>query len=220
MIAAILPILLVFAVAEEPMEGPKCPADDQFRFNMIEKKLNLDGEKPLDIVARFEASEGDAVFFRRAVVLNPPVKNEEIKPTTWLEPCRQGGENPDVTVSSFEKVAVGSMDLLLVKEEGVGSEDARFLSFASGTLKTELSFRHAGTDGQFAESHTSKRLTVKITGDGELNVNGAPVDLEQMSLKARCRVRELYIQVEYEWDRKTKSFREINQSCVMGAAID
>lgn len=220
MLHILLALLTTFAHADSPPEETKCPPDNQFKFSSVEQKLNLDGQKPLDAIARYEADENDHQFYRRALLPNAPTKPEDATPTLWLEPCREGGENPDVTISSFEKVSVGSSDLLLTKEEGAGSVEARFQSLKDGALKTHLSFKHPNADGQFNEKHTSKRLTVKITGDGELNVNGEAVDLEGMSIKARCRVRELFIQVEYEWDRKAQAFKEISQSCVMGVAID
>ena len=54
----------------------------------------------------------------------------------------------------------------------------------------------------------------------ELEVDGAKIDMEKLTLEKRCRVKELYVEIKYEWDRKNHKFKAIDQGCVMDSAID
>lgn len=208
-------LMLQAAFAAEP----KCPAE-LFRFAASEIKLNLDGNSKPDAVVRFIANDGDRHFYRRALVLDAPPAIDKVSEEQWLEPCAEGGENPDVVTSTFEKVPAGGRDLLFARTEGGPGATFRYISAEAGRWTNVLHFSNSVNDGHFNETHGKNRLAVRIFGEGDLTVNGEKVDLDALALKARCRVRELFIEVKYEYDRKERRFREVDQGCVMGSAID
>jgi len=208
-------LFMFHAVAEDT-----CPAPGQFKYVSTEFKLNLDGNGKPDVIARF-APAGEAHFYRRGLIMDAPAKLEGSQPTEWLEECQEGGENPLTSNNVYEKAPAGDRDLLFDKQAKAGSVHYRYLSADGTKLKTEMHFVHPDPSGHFNETHKKDRLAVRVFGDdGELSVGGAKVDLDQLALKARCRVRELHIEVKYEWDRKERKFKEVDQGCVMGSAID
>ncbi len=199
-----------------------CPAPDKFKYQSTELKLNLDGNGKPDVVAVFAAGEGDKACSRKALILDAPEPIPLPKPEQWLTPTYFSDPALSVNVMSSEKRTVGDRDLLYFTEE-IGDYAAHsYYSADAGKFKRALVLSHNHFDGQISEKYDSKKqkLAVRIFNEGEFELDGTKVDLEQRALKARCRVRELYIELKYEWDRKDRKFKEVDQGCVMGSAID
>jgi hypothetical protein len=212
----IIALLLMFHVQAEEL---KCPDADKFKFGNVELKLNLDGNKKQDHVVRFVADEGERHYYRRALILDAPKRPAGASEEQWLEPCQEGGEDPSITTIAFEKIKVGKHDLLLRKTEGGTAGTYEYLTVEEGKLQSAFSYSNPSLDGHFYENR-KKELSIRITGDGELVVAGETIDLDGRAIKARCRVRELYLQLKYVWDTKAKKFKEVGHACVLDSAID
>jgi hypothetical protein len=213
----ILALLLMFHAQADEI---KCPASEKFQFGSIELKLNLDGNNKQDAIVRFVANEGEQAFFRRALVFDAPKKIEKVTEDQWLETCQQGGEDPPITTITYEKVKAGKHDLLLSKAEGGTAGTFQYFMAKDGKLVPAFKYSNPSLSGHFNETR-KKGLALRIVGeDGELLVNGEAVDLDGRAIKSRCRIRELHIQLKYEWDGKTQAFKEVDEGCVMDSAID
>lgn len=210
--------LLMFQVQAEEL---KCPSADKFQFSSKELTLNLDGNGKPDVVARFIAHDGeDKHFYRRALVFDAPKKIENVADEQWLEECQEGGEDPPITTITYEKVKAGKQELLVSKAEGGTAGTYEYFSSAEGKLKSLLKYSNPQLNGHFYETR-KKSVSIRITGeDGTLAVAGETIDLDHRSIKSRCRVRELHIQLKYEWDTKLGQFKEVDEGCVMDSAID
>ncbi len=197
---------------------------DKPKFKSIELKMNLDGNGKPDVLAVYDMGgpEMQGMCVRKALIFDAPEKLGEPTTDQWLG----SAEFTDLTLQAerreFEKLAVGDRDILHVTEEvGTFQSHVYYLGEA-GKLKKMLAFGHPQWDGQLTETYNkkAKKLSVRIFDSGTFEVNGAAVDLDQKSIKSRCRVRELFIQLKYEWDSKEHQFRLADEGCVMGQAID
>lgn len=196
---------------------------DKAKFKAIELKLNLDGNKKPDVLAVFDMGGPDmqGVCERRALILDAPEKIVEVKTEEWLGPAEFSDPQIRADRREFYKLTVGDRDLLHVMEEVGSFQSHVYYTNEAGTLKKSLAFSHPQWDGQLTEDYKKgKALTVKIFDSGSLEVGGAPVDLDQRAIQLRCRVRELFAQLKYQWDTKEGQFRLAEEGCVMGQAID
>ncbi len=197
---------------------------DQAKFKSIELKLNLDGNGKPDVVAVFDmgGESVQGVCARRALIFDAPEKITEVKAEQWLGPADFTDSSLHAEKREIEKRAVGDRDLLFINEQIGNFQSHTYFTGEGGKLNKALVFGHPEFDGQFTETYDkkSKKLAVRVFDGGNLEVNGAPVDLDFKAIKSRCRVRELHIQMKYEWDTKTRAFKETDEGCVMGNAID
>jgi hypothetical protein len=190
-----------------------------FKAGQAEVTLNLDGNAKPDKVIRFAVTEKDRHFYRRALIFDAPKKIESVKDEQWLEPCQEGGEEPGSGTITYDKAKIGGRDLLISKSEDGTSGVFQYFKAEDGKLVSVFKYSNPTLNGHFNETR-KKGLSIRIVGDGELVVAGETIDLDAKALKARCRVRELYIQLKYEWDTKAGKFKEVDQGCVMDSAID
>lgn len=216
----ILLLIFMFQGVLHAADEPKCLPDDKFKFQSVDFKLNLDGNAKPDAVVTFAAGEGDNACERKAVVFDAPEKIE--KAGEWL--MKADFVSPELKLINYtvEKRAVGDRDLLYVEEQFGDYASFAYLSAEGGKMKQAMFHAHKNADGQFAEKYDSKAqaLNVKVFDSGEFSVNGEAIDLDQRSIKNRCRVRELHVEIKYKWDRKDHKFKETDQGCVMGLAIE
>lgn len=197
---------------------------DKPKFKSAELKMNLDGNGKPDVVAVFEmgGESLQGMCMRRALVFDAPEKITEVKPEQWLGPSEFTDHSLQAEKREIEKRSVGDRDLLFINEEIGGFQSHTYFSGEGGKLRKALAFGHPQFDGQFNETYDKKsqKLAVRIFDGGTLEVNGASIDLDHRAIKLRCRVRELHVQMVYGWDPKERAFKETDQGCVMGNAID
>ena len=210
---------LVAAFVSLGLAMADCPPDERFRFEKVDTKLNLNGTGPADVVARFTASDGDEVYVRRALLIDAPDQPVAATADQWIESCHST-DTIQTTHLTVESLKAGAKDVLYVAEEIGGAGTFQYFSAEGKKAKLVFRYHNSSMDGQFSETHKDGKIAIRITGDGELQVGGQDIDLDQKAIKLRCRVRELFVQLSYEWDRKAGQFKEVDSGCVMGAAID
>lgn len=221
----LLSMITVWAGLSAKAEDPGSCADQKpAKFVAVELKLNLDGNSKPDVVAVYSnnVSGGATACERRAVIFDAPAKLDGVVSTEWLGTMDYADPELKLNRQEIEKRTVADRDLLFVSEEVGDFSSYTFYSADKGKLKKMMSHAHPNADGQFTEVYDKKRrkLGVKIFDGGSLEVNGTAVDLDQRAIKLRCRVRELFLNLKYEWDAKNQNFRLVEEGCVMGPAID